>query len=119
MENEVIDINLEAIARGVAVMFHEDQMYGKFPYIYHLDNTASILRQFNFNESDLIAAALLHDTFEDTKATPKDLLNAGISQKIIDIVESVTDYKGIDNRRERKLATYHKITRNPNAIIIK
>tara|TARA_Y100000310_G_C20632346_1_gene789309 strand:- start:747 stop:1178 length:432 start_codon:yes stop_codon:yes gene_type:complete len=38
--------------------------------------------------------ALLHDVMEDTKVTFKDLLNKGVSQEIIEILQLLTRKKG-------------------------
>jgi len=43
------------------------------PYIVHPLNVASILIDFNMYDTAAIAAALLHDTLEDTAVTSKDL----------------------------------------------
>ena len=48
------------------------------------------------NNEDVIVAGLLHDVVEDTDYTFDDLLNAGISAKVVDALRLLTHKKGTD-----------------------
>jgi len=64
------------------------------PYIVHPLNVASILIDFNMYDTAAIAAALLHDTLEDTAVTSKDL-EKEFGSKVNELVEGVTNLKSI------------------------
>ena len=59
------------------------------PYINHL-----IRVSVKLDTEELKIAGLLHDTLEDTNLTKQDLLDLGFNQRIIDIVDSVTNKEG-------------------------
>ena len=61
------------------------------PYINHLIRVSA-----NLDTVELKIAGLLHDTLEDTRATKKDLIELGFSEKVISIIEGVTNKKGED-----------------------
>ena len=59
------------------------------PYINHL-----IRVSVNLDSEELKIAGLLHDTLEDTEVTEDDLRELGYSERIISIVDSVTNKEG-------------------------
>ena len=70
---------------------------GGHPYYDHLYNVASqakiiadILGYSSFEANQVYIAGLLHDIFEDTKCTEQELIDAGCSKEIIDLVKVVT-----------------------------
>ena len=68
------------------------------------------------NNEDEIVAGLLHDVVEDTGYTFDDLLNAGISAKVVDALRFLTHEKGADYLNYvRHIADSH----NPIAINVK
>ena len=77
------------IALKIAVEAHEGQTdkLGN-PYILHPLAVASKL-----DDIELKAAALLHDTIEDTSVTKETLLEAGIPQSVVDIITTLTHDK--------------------------
>lgn len=85
---------------------HKDQRRkdaGASPYINHPIALASVLQE----EGDVVdpvvlAAALLHDTIEDTETT-HDELRGQFGDDIADIVLEVTDTKWIDKAVRKKL----------------
>jgi (p)ppGpp synthase/HD superfamily hydrolase len=101
-------------ARAFAEKAHGDQKYGKQPYMVHVDAVAGVLLQrFQGPEADkeeiqeLIAAAYLHDTLEDTDTTREDLVRE-FGDAVAMLVDAVTDGKG-KNRKERKQRPYKLI----------
>jgi (p)ppGpp synthase/HD superfamily hydrolase len=58
------------------------------PYFFHVLSVAKILENIT-HDQDLIAAAYLHDTIEDTDATYEDI-KKNFGKKIADLVYEVT-----------------------------
>lgn len=122
-------------ARDYALNAHAEQKYGDKPYAYHLDQVAALAEQYwpprdaaikptvsfgdkhSINYAEIIAAAYLHDTIEDTTVTHKDL-QGKFGHDVAKIVYNVSDEPG-KNRAERKLNTWHKIRSDPRSIYIK
>ena len=66
------------------------------PYINHPLALASVLSlEGCVEDSDVLCAALLHDTIEDTNTTAEDLV-ATFGAKVAAIVLEVTDDKSLD-----------------------
>lgn len=84
---------IELAIRAAAVL-HKDQLRKgsmPFPYITHLVATAFTLMDYTEDE-DVIIAALLHDTLEDTDYTI-DELQEDFGGKVREIVETLTEPK--------------------------
>jgi (p)ppGpp synthase/HD superfamily hydrolase len=93
-------------ARKFALKAHGDQMYGKYPYTYHLNDVVTILESHGYHGRERVVA-WLHDVLEDTPTEFKDVWEAfGID--IARACDFCTDVSGKKNRRERKQATYKK-----------
>jgi len=105
-------------AREFAIKAHGNQTYGTGePYIVHLEAVANVLFEFGFDDVDLVASALLHDTIEDTTVNYSDIKNE-FNGVIAELVYAVSDELG-RNRKERHDKTYPKIAQSPRAIILK
>lgn len=67
------NIYAEVGARDFSIQAHGDQMYGRMPYSYHLDQVAHKLRELGHYgwdvPEDAYVVAYLHDVLEDTKTT--------------------------------------------------
>lgn len=71
------------------------------PYITHLKRVEEVLRDIaGVSDETILAAAILHDTIEDTDATFEELVEL-FGQKVADIVQEVTDDKNLP-KKERK-----------------
>jgi (p)ppGpp synthase/HD superfamily hydrolase len=83
--------NIEQAIRAATVLHNGQSRKGKspYPYISHLIAVAFLLRDYT-NDEDIIVAALLHDTLEDTDYTPEEL-EKDFGKKVRSIVEGVTD----------------------------
>ena len=100
------DLGLVLKAMGFAAAKHRDQRRKDAeasPYINHPIALADVL----WNEGDVrdlvtIAAALLHDTVEDTQTTPEELLGA-FGTSVAAVVEEVTDVKFLSKRGRKEL----------------
>lgn len=80
-------------ALELAVKAHTGQVDkgNGLPYILHPLTVASRVRT-----PEQKAAAILHDTLEDTELTSDDFRKAGIPERVIELVEILTDPKDGD-----------------------
>lgn len=97
------------IAVGLAAEKHADQMYGEFPYMYHLIQVDKLVVQAYADKSRshsdpyskepgdemdcLRAVAFLHDIIEDTDTTFDELREAGICESVVRAVLYITKSK--------------------------
>jgi guanosine-3',5'-bis(diphosphate) 3'-pyrophosphohydrolase len=75
------------------------------------------------NEGDVddelvLAAAILHDTIEDTETTEAELLRE-FGQEIASIVMEVTDDKSLPKSERKRLQIEHAATISPRAKLVK
>ena len=84
---------------------HEGQVRkdGKTPYIEHPKAVMAVVRdEFGVGDADVLAAALLHDTIEDTNVD-YDQLKEKFGKRVADWVAVLTkDNRLVDARRERE-----------------
>jgi GTP pyrophosphokinase len=73
---------------------------GGLPYIEHPRMVAATLAAAGYGDTTL-AAALLHDTVEDSETTVEDL-RAGFGDAVADLVAALSDDASIESYRERK-----------------
>jgi len=89
------------------------------PYINHPIALANILcNEGHITDIDVIAAALLHDTIEDTDTTPEELETA-FSPAIRDIVMDVTDDKTLPKDVRKQLQIEHAAHASDQAKLVK
>ncbi|MEK9521799.1 HD domain-containing protein [Streptomyces sp. NPDC087908] len=81
------------------------------PYVEHVRAVAAGLAPLG---PHLAMAGLLHDVVEDTDWTAARLRAAGIPDRVVDLVEAVTNTPGTDY--EEKI---RRITRDPEATLVK
>jgi GTP diphosphokinase / guanosine-3',5'-bis(diphosphate) 3'-diphosphatase len=73
------------------------------PYINHPINVALVLSEMgNEDDIDLLIAAVLHDTIEDTETTPDEIAKA-FGTTVRDIVLEVTDDKNLPKEERKRL----------------
>jgi guanosine-3',5'-bis(diphosphate) 3'-pyrophosphohydrolase len=86
-------------AAGFAAWKHQGQMRkgeGEIPYVHHpIEVTAILAEVGSVTDFDVLQAALLHDTIEDTE-TDRDELEAHFGARVCGIVLEVTDDKSLD-----------------------
>jgi len=91
-------------ATGFAAWKHEGQFRkgeGKIPYIHHPIEVAATLAEIGeIDNVDVLQAALLHDTVEDTNTSP-DEVESHFGFRVRSIVVEVTDDKTLE-KLERK-----------------
>ena len=77
------------------------------PYINHPIALANLLwREGGVQQPEVISAALLHDTIEDTDTT-EDELRERFGKKVARIVAEVTDDKSLDKAVRKRLQVEH------------
>lgn len=99
------DLRFYAKAIRFCIDSHGDQerKYTGEPYWHHPVNVSSILIESGISNIDMVCAAILHDTVEDTEATLQDIQDEfGLS--ICDLVDWLTDVSKPEdgNRAVRK-----------------
>lgn len=107
---EKTDLKVLARALAFAAQKHRDQRRKDFeasPYINHpialfdhLVNVGSI------SDTEILCAALLHDTIEDTRTTPEELTEV-FGADISGIVQEVTDDKDLEKDERKQLQIDH------------
>lgn len=89
------------------------------PYINHPLALAHILAtEGGISDHVVIAAALLHDTVEDTKTTPEEL-HREFGAAIAAIVAEVTDDKTLDKAERKRLQVVNSQTKSHGAKLVK
>lgn len=74
---------------------HYGQWYGNHPYVYHLRQVKDMCATlYGPDDDEMFAAAWLHDIIEDTDVTVGELRAAGLSERVIMAVVSVTKIQG-------------------------
>lgn len=92
---------------------------GSSPYINHPIALASILaNEVDVADPDVLCAALLHDTIEDTQTTATEL-RAAFGERIAGIVLEVTDDKALDKDTRKRLQIEHARHLSPEAKLVK
>jgi (p)ppGpp synthase/HD superfamily hydrolase len=105
-------------AKEFAIAKHGNQKYGEHPYSYHLNYVVNILTEYGYAEdNEIISAAWLHDTIEDTDTT-YEMLVLEFTKEIADIVWAVTNEPG-ETRQAKFRKTAPKIIANKKALIVK
>ena len=89
------------------------------PYINHPLHVAILLSEIGkVQDSDIIAAALLHDTIEDTNTKP-DELDELFGKRVRKIVEEVTDDKNLPQNERKRRQIEHSSELSSEAVLIK
>jgi guanosine-3',5'-bis(diphosphate) 3'-pyrophosphohydrolase len=88
------------------------------PYINHPVALANLLAQSGVRDTSVLAAALLHDTIEDTDATAAELIST-FGDKIAAIVLEVTDDKSLPKAERKRLQIEHAAHMSTEAKLVK
>lgn len=90
-----------------------------FPYINHPIAVADLLvRTGNVHDAETIAAALLHDTVEDTETTLEEL-EAEFGPVISRLVAELSDDKRLPKQERKQRQVEHAPTLSPRARLVK
>lgn len=109
-----------------AVKYAADSHAGQFrkgdrgaPYVNHVVEVASLLAEVGgVTDEEILAAAVLHDTVEDTAASFDDLESL-FGDRVTSIVREVTDDKSLPKKRRRQLQIDHAPRLSEEATLIK
>ena len=89
------------------------------PYINHPIALVSILAvEEGIHDPDVLCAALLHDTIEDTETTREEL-ERHFGATIAGIVAEVTDDKSLEKQQRKRLQIEHAHALSPGAGLVK
>ena len=89
------------------------------PYISHLaEGSELVATATEGRDANLVAAAVLHDTVEDTATLPAELASV-FNTDIADLVAEVTDDKKLSKVDRKKLQVEHAATKTERAKILK
>jgi guanosine-3',5'-bis(diphosphate) 3'-pyrophosphohydrolase len=90
----------------------------KSPYINHPISLANILTERWVIDENVLCAAILHDTIEDTETTV-DELQEHFGEKITSIVLEVTDDKSLEKSVRKQKQVEHAATISHEAKLVK
>lgn len=108
-------------ATQFAALKHRDQRrkdHAASPYIIHPVTVAHELTLAGVIDPEVIAAALLHDTLEDTETTPAELLTA-FGERVCKMVQELTDDKELPKAERKRLQVEHAPGLSPGAALVK
>lgn len=89
------------------------------PYINHPIALADVLvNEGGVSDVEVLCAALLHDTVEDTATTPQELEEI-FGPRIARIVAEVTDDQGLSKSERKRLQVEHATRLSPEAKLVK
>ena len=89
------------------------------PYINHPIALAEVLAgEGGVSDAEVLAAALLHDTIEDTATTAEEL-RAEFGARIAAMVEEVTDDQSLPKADRKRLQIEHAAALSPGAKLVK
>lgn len=89
------------------------------PYINHpLEVADRIVRVGGVDDVDVLAAAILHDTIEDTETTADEIERA-FGPVVTALVLEVTDDRSLTSMERKRLEIEHASTLSPDAKLIK
>ena len=115
--NELLESagDIEAKAKNLAIDAHKHQKYGEHPYITHLADVVARVKTIT-QDPEIIAAAWLHDTVEDTEVTIEQIKQQ-FGDNIANIVWAVTGHG--ENRKEKMANAISKIAQTPGSELVK
>jgi (p)ppGpp synthase/HD superfamily hydrolase len=96
---------------------HASQLYNSLPYWHHPVRVMLRLNWLSVDE-DILCAALLHDTLEDTLLTEDDLKNFGYSDRTLTMVKILTKDEDSDMTYKEYIASILE-SKNISALRIK
>ncbi|MGH8546883.1 MAG: HD domain-containing protein [Gammaproteobacteria bacterium] len=89
------------------------------PYINHPISVSLLLAEIGeITDPEVLSAAILHDTLEDTDTTPEEL-EAAFGMRIRKLVEEVTDDKRLPKAERKQRQIDHACQLSPDAVLIK
>ncbi len=109
-------------AAEFAALKHRDQRRKDpeaSPYINHPIAVARLLSEIGgVSDVEVLAAALLHDTIEDTETTAEEIEKL-FGARVRAMVEDVTDDKSLEKAKRKRFQTEHAAHLGPDSVAIK
>ena len=91
----------------------------KEPYVNHLAEVAELVaKATEGRDTNLVVAALLHDTVEDTETVPEELITE-FNSDIAQLVREVTDDKSLSKQDRKNLQVANASKKSPRAKLLK
>jgi guanosine-3',5'-bis(diphosphate) 3'-pyrophosphohydrolase len=122
MQENSDPVSIVLAASAFAAHKHRDQRRkgaDASPYINHPIAVANVLaNEAGITDPTILAAALLHDTIEDTDTTVEELA-AEFGSEIAAIVVEVTDDKSLDKLVRKRLQIEHAASLSSSAQFVK
>ena len=120
MDKTNTDLLMKALSFAAYKHRHQSRKGVKpIPYINHPIAVADlIVRTGHVSDPEIIAAALLHDTVEDTKTTPEEL-EAEFGPVISQMVAELTDDKKLEFAERKRRQIDHAPSLSQRARIVK
>ena len=115
MQIHEISSDIVSKAKTLALRAHKHQKYGHHPYSHHLADVVHRVMTITDNP-EIIAAAWLHDTVEDTEVTI-DQIAEEFGENVAAIVWAVTGHGA--NRAEKMSNAIAKIAQTPGSELVK
>ena len=121
MQNVMEDALVIKAAR-LAAQKHEGQIRkgrDACPYIDHLKSVAHVIAEVGgIDDPEIIAAAWLHDTLEDTETAPEELEEI-FGKRVRRLVEEVTDDNSLPKAERKQQQIQHAPELSSDAVLIK
>ena len=118
--NNAITLVLRAAAFAADKHRHQRRKdHARTPYINHPLAVARVLaEEGGVNDPEILAAAILHDTLEDTATTRREL-EREFGARIAALVSEVTDDKSLPKQRRKQLQIDRAPMKSKGAALIK
>ncbi|MBE0551672.1 MAG: HD domain-containing protein [Ignavibacterium sp.] len=117
-----MESNIILKAAHFAAQKHRDQRRkdnAASPYINHPLRVALLLSDIGkVQDEEILAAALLHDTIEDTDTKPEELEKL-FGTRILELVKEVTDNKSLPKDERKQIQIEHAAEISTDAALIK
>jgi len=120
-DHSEVSVALILRAAAFAAERHRDQRRkgsAAAPYINHPLALANLLAECRFKDATVLAAALLHDTVEDTETTPEELVQT-FGSEVAAIVVEVTDDKSLPKAERKRMQIEHAAHLSDQAKLVK
>lgn len=89
------------------------------PYINHPISVAAMLMEVgSVHDVDILVAAILHDTIEDTKTSPDEIKKL-FGKRVLSLVQEVTDDKSLPKTKRKQLQIENAPHKSHGAKLIK
>ena len=109
-------------ATSFAVRYHAGQSRkgaNPVPYVAHpLEVARILLEEGGVEDIDVLCAAILHDTLEDTKVT-SEIIEDQFGSRVLRIVEEVTDDKDLHKDERKRLQVINASKKSSGAALVK